>query len=316
MKGIKSKVIKKYIEKYPNLPNLTLAKLIYKKEHLLYPNLNSIRSLIIKVKKMENIKTVKRQYVVPKGIKNFYDVFEIKGTYKILLLSDLHIPFHDDRSIVKILSTNEKFDFILLNGDILDAYSLSKYVVDPRLRNFADEIKITKELLQYIRNKFKKSHIIFKYGNHEERYEKYLFHKAPELFGIEEYELNRILSFEKFGIEYVNNKRPIKVNELYVLHGHEIGNSAYSPVNPARTIYLRTKKNTIVGHYHQPSTHQEPSLDKKFITCWSTGCLCDLNPNYIPINKWATGYAVIETNGSKEFNVSNYKLIEGKIYRT
>ncbi len=315
-KEIADKILEDYIKKYPHLSNHKLSKLVYKNEPLMFSSAEACRIRILRKRKELKIKPPEYKYLtLPKGIKNLYDDIVITGTYRILILSDIHIPFHDDENLRYILDKKEKYDIIILNGDILDVYSLSRFEKDPRLRSFAEEIKIAKLFFTYLRQKFKKAKIIYKAGNHEERYEKFLYNKAPELFGIDEYRLEKILNLDNFGIEYVDNRKVIKINELYILHGHEYGNS-YSPVNPSRTIYLRSKKNTLVGHWHQPSTHQEPSIDKKFVTCWSTGCLCDLYPKWLPLNKWATGYAFLETYGSREFNVNNYKIIDRKLFNT
>lgn len=306
-------VVLSYIEKYKNLPTRTIARIMYKENPLLFSSYDVARSFVLYHRKN---KPKYKPYVITPGIKNLYNAYEIKGNYKVLILSDIHIPFHDEKALLDIFKKKINYDIIILNGDILDCYALSNYVRDPRLRDFSREVEIAKEFFLYLRKNFKKAEIIFKYGNHEERYERFLFYKAPELFGINEFELNIILKLNDFGIKIVNNKQPIKLNELYILHGHEYRGGSYTIVNPARTIYLKTKKNTIVGHYHQPSSHQEPNIDKNFVTCWSTGCLCDLNPQYMPLNKWALGYAIVETYGTKEFNVNNLKIINGKTFNT
>lgn len=312
--NIKSKIVKEYVLKYPELPNKTLARVIYKNEPLTFNNLEEVRKSVIYYRQKMNIKTPIRTF--KDGIKNDFQEVKINGNHRVLILSDIHIPFHNKNILLQIFKDIKEYDILILNGDILDAYTLSNFVREPSQRYFADELKIAEDMFNYIRQKNKKIRILYKYGNHEERYERFLFHKAPELFGISEYELKVILHLDKYGIEAIDNKRAIILNELYVLHGHEYGNSSYTAVNPARTIYLKTKKNTLVGHYHQPSTHQEPSIDNKFITCWSTGCLCDLHPKYRPYNKWALGYATVETYGKKEFNVNNYKFINNKIFNT
>jgi len=152
--------------------------------------------------------------------------------------------------------------------------------------------------------------IVFKTGNHSERYEKFLIQKAPELFDIE------VLAFENIiavpGIEYVKNKRIIKAGKLNITHGHEFGESIFSPVNPARGLYLRAKASVIAGHHHQTSEHTEADMNGKVTGAWSIGCLCDLNPHYRPLNKWNHGFAVVDHDGD-EFEVSNHKIINGKI---
>jgi hypothetical protein len=58
--------------------------------------------------------------------------------------------------------------------------------------------------------------------------------------------------------------------------------------------------------------HTEPDLDKKVITCWSIGCLCNLFADYDLYNKWNHGFAVIRTDG-ESFEVENMRIINGKV---
>jgi len=98
-----------------------------------------------------------------------------------------------------------------------------------------------------------------------------------------------------------------------VIHGHEYKNAITSPANPARTFFLRTKDNTAGGHYHQTSEHPEPSIKGKLITCWSIGCLCDLHPKYMPLNKWNNGFAKYERYDENFWHIDNKKIIEGRV---
>ncbi|NPV12740.1 MAG: hypothetical protein HPY57_13215 [Ignavibacteria bacterium] len=253
---------------------------------------------------------------IPKSIANNFNRFEITGDHNILVLSDIHIPYHSEQALEIAVNSGKrkKIDTVILNGDIIDCYAVSRWERDPDKRFLRDEIMLTREFIHYLRQKFKSADIIFKYGNHEERYIKYLYKKAPELFGISEMQLKSLLHLDKYGVTTLENKEPIKVNELFILHGHEYF-ATYNIVSPARSIYNKTKKNTLIGHYHQPSTYSEPNLDGHYITCWSSGCLSNLYPAYMPLNKWSWGFVELETYGQKEFNVFNYRIINNKVYR-
>lgn len=45
------------------------------------------------------------------------------------------------------------------------------------------------------------------------------------------------------------------------------------------------------------ASHTENPWEGDPITCWSTGCLCDLHPAYMPNNKWQLGFAYSEITG-------------------
>ena len=58
----------------------------------------------------------------------------------------------------------------------------------------------------------------------------------------------------------------------------------------------------------------EGSLDGDMVTCWAVGCLCDLNPKYMPFAHtiWNIGFAHISMNADN-FHVRNYRIKNGKI---
>ena len=76
---------------------------------------------------------------------------------------------------------------------------------------------------------------------------------------------------------------------------------------------LEGKACALVSHNHQPSQHQEPTIEDKQISCWSTGCLSELHPQYMPINKWGYGFAFIEQYDADFFMVYNKRIVKGRV---
>ena len=76
--------------------------------------------------------------------------------------------------------------FLILNGDICDHYANSRFEADPKHRDFKVEVESVRFFLHGLRKRFPNAQIVYKHGNHEERYEKYLRAKAPELLGLED----------------------------------------------------------------------------------------------------------------------------------
>jgi hypothetical protein len=101
---------------------------------------------------------------------------------------------------------------------------------------------------------------------------------------------------------------------LLVIHGHEFGESVFSPVNPARGLFLKAKCSVLAGHNHQTSQHHENNLKGDSMACFSTGALCQLTPEYRPFafTKWNHGFAIVEIEESGIFEVHNYRVIDGK----
>lgn len=235
--------------------------------------------------------------------------------FPVAIGSDAHMPYHDKVAIEAFLEHASIIGAktLLLNGDWMDCYQTSRWVKDPTKRSFPEEVAMMREFLTEIRNAFPDADIVYKEGNHEERYEKYLMNNAAVLFGLEELTLPSLLGLDKMHIDYVGHKRVITARKLNIIHGHEYVFSMSNPVNPARGLYLRAKKSTMVGHFHQTSEHTETAINGDIATCWSIGCLSDLHPEYMPLNKWNHGFADMVIDDENIWTVHNYRMYQGRV---
>lgn len=320
-----------YRKKYPDMPSLTLAKLIYKESGGVMTSVESLRSTIRRIegkkgdKERKNLaKAYGSTYIkedrprnpfadLPKSYSKARKVVEVKGN-RILFLSDIHFPYQDNHALALAIEHGQKnsADCIYLNGDILDCYQLSSFERDPRKRGFAQELEAVRQFLAILRREFPKASIYYKEGNHEERYWRYMRIKAPELIGVQAFDLPELLHLSKYNVEYIPGRTKATISKLSAFHGHEFGKSTFSPVNVARGLYMRAKANAICGHSHQTSEHTERDVNDKIITTWSVGCLCELSPEYAPFNKWNHGFAFITRNGS-DFHVENKRIYNGRV---
>ena len=305
---------------------MTIARAIYKNDSnkKLFRNLEEVRSSIRyyrgargdkarEVRKLE--KNITPKYNIPKSDAKPFNFYHVANQYKKgAVLSDLHFPYHDQKAIEIALEDihNENVDFIILNGDIVDFHRLSRYNPDPRARDMKGELDMLNDFLDTLQKNFKGKKIIYKQGNHEERYDAYLISNAPEMYKLPEIHLNEILKLKERGIDWVTDKRIIKYSNLHIIHGHEYKGGVHSPVNPARGLFLKAKSNSLVGHHHRTSEHTEPTIKGDIITCWSCGCLADLHPLYMPLNNWNLGYSIVR-NDEKHFFVDNKRIIDYKI---
>jgi len=232
------------------------------------------------------------------------------------VMSDLHVPYHKEAAVKLALKEAKKrrADVVLLNGDIIDCFALSRWEKDPRERNFRREVEMTRQLLEAISELFPDARKLFKLGNHEERYQSYMQLKAPELLDLDDFQFEHVLRLEEFGWECVKDCRPIRLATLNVLHGHEYRFSISNPVNPARGLFLRGKVHAMCGHFHQSSAHNEATLEDKSIACFSMGCMCDLRPRYMPLNKWNCGFSIVDVDEAGGFDVDNFRVVRGRLY--
>ena len=196
----------------------------------------------------------------------------------------------------------------------MDCYQISNFNKEPDKIRFNNERDYTKQFLQELKKIYKNTKIYYKFGNHEKRFEDYLMNKAPEIYDCEEFRLEILLDLFNMGINYIKEDVYIELNsDLKILHMHEYKNAVTSPANPARATFLRTKANAISAHNHQTSQHSESRIDGEIIGCWSIGCLCGLNPKYMPLNKWNHGFAIYTKDDDKFWHVDNKMIIKGRV---
>lgn len=326
---IKHKIVKEYFLKFPDSNRASLARKIYKKNTLHFDNVESIRTMLRYLSGNSGVKNRKRAtdktmfedprssnpYDLPQSYANEFSPFLINQS-RVLVISDLHFPYQTNQAIELALDygKSKKVDCILINGDLLDFANISRHDKDWHARSTKEEFDACRQFLKSLRLNFPKTKIVYKLGNHDERWEKFLYTKAPEIFDVAEFQLEVLLKLGELKIEIVKNKRPVKIGKLTVLHGHELAGGA-GGVNPARSTFLKTYSNVLVGHFHKTSSNTETSLDGNIVAVNSTGCLCDLNPAYMPINRHGHGFAYVEHDiKTGHYHLENLKIIKGKIY--
>ena len=242
--------------------------------------------------------------------------YQLEVTGRVGILSDVHVPYHSEVAVaaaVQFLKAAE-IEALLLNGDVADFYAISRWMKDPRSRDFVGELEAVREFLGWLRQEFPDIPIVLKAGNHEERWNHYIWQHAPELSSDRLTSLHAWLHLAEHDIELVEDQRPVMLGLLPVLHGHELPKGLAAPVNVARGAFLRTLSTVLVGHSHRSSGHAESDMWHNETFCWSTGCLCDLTPEYARVNRWNHGFAIVDVHDGGEFDVENCRITsEGKV---
>jgi len=323
-----TKLVREFICQYPNKPNRELAKLLFDKYPKLWGTVEAVRTSIRRIRgvsgKDKRNKITDKSLFITEIVENTFgipksDAVELRPYIltgsKALILSDIHIPYHDVNALNTALkyAKAQKVDAIVLAGDVLDGYTLSKFEQNKLMRDFAGELSCGKVFLQSLRKHFPHAKIVYREGNHDYRFERYLMREAPALIGVDEFDIKVLLRTFDHGVDYVKDKRIVKFGKLNIMHGDEFGGNA-GGVNPARSMFLKALDCTLSGHNHRTSNHTEMSLDGKQISNWSIGCMCHLKPSYMPYNKWNHGFAIVELHDQDNYTVYNHCIINGKIY--
>lgn len=320
--------VKGYLNRFPELPSLSLSKKIYSENKLLFKSVDSVRTIV----------RYQRGAVGDSNRKRIADKTHVGKTPKptlphsyaekreptalplannnILLLSDFHVPYHDNDAINCALEYGKKMkcNTIILNGDIMDFYMLSRFMKDPRQRSVKEEFDTAKALLTYIRHVFPKADIYWLMGNHDMRYEHWLMTKAPEIFDDSYYKLEERLQLNDLKIKTIDELTMVKAGKLLIAHGHKWSNGSFTPVNAARGLWTRLKRSAIMGHTHSVSQHTEKDVMGELTSTWSTGCLCELQPAYNPYcNKYVHGFAHIIVHKDSNYTVDNRTIDKGNL---
>lgn len=341
-KSQKRIIIEQYLEEYIDrlkafqITKLGLSRIIYEKHGHLFKDVEDVRIfvrrytganrpgenrppyLINEKFRFVSNQTDSMKAAFPKSLAEDKRPYIIDGIKKLLIFSDIHLPYHNLEAIETMFAhcEDKDIDGILINGDLLDFYGISRWDKAPDKPKMREEFEMAQEFFIALRQMFPVIPIIFKLGNHDARWEKYLISKAPELFGIPEFRLDHILRLKEHNITMIDEKRLMKFGKLNIIHGHEFGESTFSPVNAARGLFIRAKCNIVAGHNHQSSEHSESNVNGENMACWSIGCLSELTPDYRPFayTKWNHGFAIVTMkNEAGDFSMSNLRIINGQV---
>jgi len=324
----KSNLAREYRDKYGmDVPTLTLARKMYNDNKSVFSSIDAARTMlraiegkgktgILKTHLMEEDRP-KNPFNLPESYKADREPFTLPvGCNNILVLSDLHIPYHDSQSIEIAFNYGLKnnCNTIFINGDLIDFHGCSKFEKDPRKRSLKQEFEAAKQFNVALRAAFPNAHIYWLKGNHDMRYERWLMTKVLEVFDDPYYQLENRLALNQERIHLIDDKVLVKMGKLNVTHGHHLVKGVFAPVNPARGVYMKAKKSTLIGHLHRSSKQTEIDIDGNVTMCFSTGCLCELRPDYNPLaSNSMHGFAHVETFEGGTFDVKLCDIINGRV---
>jgi predicted phosphodiesterase len=322
--------LKEMVLKFPNTPHLTLAKAFVKKYPKFYLSVEQARTQIRVLKgslgdrsrevlhKDFRAELDKLKKDLPKGETEKKEPYHLPTASKnILIIGDIHIPYHDDTALFAALEygLEQDVDTIIINGDLIDFSLISRHEKDLRKRSVSYELDTARTFLKGLRAMFPNKHIVYKLGNHDIRYEKWIMQKAPELMDIEGTKLEDLLQLVSLNIHLVYDKQVIYAGKhMAIFHGHEIGLTS-GGVNPARSARLKLNKSAIINHFHRETKDMGKNFGEQPYSCYSSGCLCDLFPAYMGAhNNWSHGFIHLQIDKQGDYKVMQKTIIEGKIY--
>ena len=222
---------------------------------------------------------------------------------RIAVLSDIHLPYHDRNALVTALREIKEVgvDCIYINGDLMDAYQLSRHEKNKFNRSFKYEVDMTRLFFEEIRSQFKEEDVYFKIGNHDQRFDKYIMDNAEQLHGL--LNLEDVLRLRDHRVKVVQSMTKVIAGKLNILHGHEL--PVKGAMNHARAVMMKTSSNVLMGHFHRSDRSYMRDLEGDVHAVFGTGCLCKLNPKYMPINNWNHGWALVHLEKDGTFEIES-----------
>lgn len=240
---------------------------------------------------------------------------------KILIIPDVHVPYHDKRAWKLMLKAARAFkpEHTIIMGDFIDCYSVSSHSKDPnRALKMQEEVEETKKALDEI-SSIKSSNKVFIAGNHEDRMQRFLQDKAPELFNM--ISIPKILELKEKGFKYVPYKQSYRLGKLNLTH--DTGSAGrYAHYKALDTF----QHNVVIGHVHRIGYAVEGNAQGERHLTATFGWLGDINSvDYMHRIKvardWSLGFGIgyLDPKTGTVYTVPvpiiNYTvMVEGKLY--
>lgn len=225
---------------------------------------------------------------------------------KALVFNDLHIPWHCQRAIDLMLRIGKDLDpdLIVINGDLVDMWEVSKYVKNPLYEskgNLFNEIEMARVFLWDLREKFPNAKIVYIFGNHEFRWAAYIAQNAKPLYKLKGMSLEEQLGCKEFDIEvkFTGNKESSwQYGQLLIGHFNKVNkHSGYT----AKNLLEEKSISLIQAHTHRLGSSFKRLWDRD-IVAYENGCLCDRNPQYVDRPNWQLGFSVIYKDKDSDFH--------------
>lgn len=233
--------------------------------------------------------------------------------YRELVVSDLHVPYHDAWAVELVCKCAEvvRPTRLIIAGDAGDFYQCSRFDKDPArvqedMQAELDGIDdVFGQLCSAVGDDCAREFIP---GNHELRLYKYLC-RHPELASLRALELPNLLPLDKYGIHY-NEHEFLPLKTLVVKHGDRVRkHSAYTAKAEVENEHYSIS--TITGHTHRLGSHYVTHR-RGYVAGWENGCLCSLDVEYVHNPDWQQGFSVVSHEGRQSFFVEQAIMVGEK----
>ena len=238
-----------------------------------------------------------------------------------IVIPDIHVPYHDMaaiRVLCKVIKALQP-DYLIVLGDSLDFYQLSKFDKDPlRKTTVSSDVTDFKHVLQRLDAACPlKTEKVFLEGNHEHRLQKWIWSNATELGNMIP-SLENYCGFKSLGWRFFKYGKFYKLGSVLYMHGDRCG------MNVSINMIRKYGCSVVHGHDHGAGIRYFANAIERM---WALNCghLSDMRQQeylYGGVADWTAGFGVVEySNDLRHAQPSFVPIVNGtaqvwgKLYR-
>jgi predicted phosphodiesterase len=245
-----------------------------------------------------------------------------KKIKRIVVISDLQVPFHDTKAIrnVSKFITKYKPDDVLCVGDELDFQTISRW--SSGRDEWSGTIGRDRNTCQEVLYDLRVTHIVR--SNHTDRLYKSLASRLPGLIGLPELEYENFMGFRELGIKF--HRKPYEITKDWIMvHGDEQSTKPHGGLT-ALEAAKRHGKSVVCGHTHRQGISSFTTASgghlTGILTGFEVGHLMDTTQAYYTRGtfNWQQGFGIlyVDRKGVTPVTVpidkSGSFVVEGKRY--
>jgi predicted phosphodiesterase len=197
------------------------------------------------------------------------------GKRKLLVINDLHIPYHDKRAVKLILYIINALrpNALVINGDLVDFYPLSAHVstaqFDPSTLD--DELDTAIEFLHEVSKSV--GEIVYILGNHEDRLDRFIEHNAKPFRNL--LTMENLLKQEDFSCDLeilpYNSAYNVPNTDLYIQHSPP----SYGVTGSMTSLKKKLDATHIFGCTHRVQHSCLTGKSGRYYSCYFNGWIGD-----------------------------------------
>jgi predicted phosphodiesterase len=245
-----------------------------------------------------------------------------KKIKRIVVISDLQVPFHDTKAIrnVSKFITKYKPDDVLCVGDELDFQTISRW--SSGRDEWSGTIGRDRNTCQEVLYDLRVTHIVR--SNHTDRLYKSLASRLPGLIGLPELEYENFMGFRELGIKF--HRKPYEITKDWIMvHGDEQSTKPHGGLT-ALEAAKRHGKSVVCGHTHRQGISSFTTASgghlTGIVTGFEVGHLMDTTQAYYTRGtfNWQQGFGIlyVDRKGVTPVTIpidkSGSFVVEGKRY--